>query len=305
MDVRDPWGDAAADVAEVLQRLAITDAVLVGHSAGGWIAASVAIGEKEAAVRSLQRTGIHLGSAVGGMVLLDPVIQPAESYAEAAALTPDEVQAHNTQRYGGIEKRFNGFESPKAMQERFTGKGPYADWVSSCLEDYCEHGLLTLAELIELAVHVDYNGNPICGEEEGVDPQLLMAAVEALVGADRDLYDPAMVLACPPSFERAWYEGSRSAGIGGALLTELQKFTAPTFVIRSSMTGTNPDGTVNFRGSPTDEHLAERFGGEATDEIAEGRSHFIPMEDPGFVAQRVMEMVERVAGGGETPQPKL
>ena len=62
---------------------------------------------------------------------------------------------------------------------------------------------------------------------------------------------------------------------------------------------------MNFRGSPTDEHLAECFGGEATDEITEGRSHFIPMEDPGFVAQRVMEMVERVAGGGETPQPKL
>jgi hypothetical protein len=142
------------------------------------------------------------------------------------------------------------------VQERFTGKGPYADWVGSCLADYCAHGLMTLAEQIELAVHVDYNGRPIFGEEDGADPQLLLEAVEALVGADRDLYDPAMVLACPPSYERAWYEGSRSAG-GGVALGDV---TAPTAIIRSSMTGTNPDGSVNFRGSPTDPDLARRFG---------------------------------------------
>jgi|EP01046_Picozoa_sp_COSAG06_P053309 hypothetical protein len=146
------------------------------------------------------------------------------------------------------------------MQERFTGKGPYADWVGSCLADYCAHGLMTLAEQIELAVHVDYNGRPIFGEEDGADPQLLLEAVEALVGADRDLYDPAMVLACPPSYERAWYEGSRSAGGGVALLSALGDVTAPTAIIRSSMTGTNPDGSVNFRGSPTDPDLARRFG---------------------------------------------
>ena len=52
--------------------------------------------------------------------------------------------------------------------------------------------------------------------------------------------------------------------------------------------------------------MLQMGSGDASDEIAEGRSHFIPMEDPAFVAQRVMEMVQRVvADSGATPQPKL
>ena len=111
--LRDPWADAAADVAVVLQKLRVRDAVLVGHSAGGWVAASVAAAEAQA-----HRSDDAAPRAVGGMVLLDPVIQEATAYEQHAALSADAERAHNAQRYGGIEKRFNGFVSAEAMQVR-------------------------------------------------------------------------------------------------------------------------------------------------------------------------------------------
>ena len=111
--LRDPWADAAADVAVVLQKLRVRDAVLVGHSAGGWVAASVAAAEAQA-----HRSDDAAPRAVGGMVLLDPVIQEATAYEQHAVLSADAERAHNAQRYGGIEKRFNGFASAEAMQVR-------------------------------------------------------------------------------------------------------------------------------------------------------------------------------------------
>jgi pimeloyl-ACP methyl ester carboxylesterase len=102
-------------VAVVLQKLRVRDAVLVGHSAGGWVAASVAAAEAEA---QAHRSDDAAPRAVGGMVLLDPVIQEATAYEQHAALSADAERAHNAQRYGGIEKRFNGFVSAEAMQAR-------------------------------------------------------------------------------------------------------------------------------------------------------------------------------------------
>ena len=236
----DPWGDASADVAEALDALGIRQAVLVGHSAGGWVAADVAASEAIARATTDGEGGSvpkAVPPVVGGLVLLDPVIVAEEQYDEYTALDVEERAAWKQLRYAGIERRYNAFPSAAAMRERFSGRPPYTDWQPQCLDDYCAHGLLTLEQLHELAHRVD-------GGDDGSPEE----AEEALVG-DRGEAAGAMVLACLPRFERAWYEGSRAAGRGAGLLHDLHKVTVPVDIVRSSLDGTNPDGSVNFSAS--------------------------------------------------------
>ena len=206
---------------------------------------------------------------------------------EYTALDAEERAAWKQLRYAGIERRYNAFPSPAAMRERFSGRPPYTDWQPQCLDDYCAHGLLTLEELHDLAHRVD-------GGDDGSPEE----AEEALVG-DRGEAAGAMVLACLPRFERAWYEGSRAAGRGAGLLHDLHRVTVPVDIVRSSLDGTNPDGSVNFAGSPTEPDLWKRFA-NATDEIAPDLSHFIPMEDPLYAATRVRKMLAGIGSGGDS-----
>jgi pimeloyl-ACP methyl ester carboxylesterase len=75
--------------------------------------------------------------AFRGLVLLDPVIGPPESYADGESIAQRfDDSPHPT------AKRRNRFESPRAMFERFEGRRPYSLFDPACLHDYCEYGLL-------------------------------------------------------------------------------------------------------------------------------------------------------------------
>jgi len=103
-----------------------------------------------------------------------------------------------------------------------------------------------------------------------------------LPAADGD----GFVLACPPEIEAATYAG---AGLGGEIYEAIAALQIPVHVLRAR----GPAASAregDMRGSPTAPDLASRFAA-GEDHYLPQYSHFLPMEDPAFVAARVREML--------------
>lgn len=93
------------------------------------------------------------------------------------------------------------------------------------------------------------------------------------------------VLACPPEIEAATYAGS---GDGGEIYDAIGKIRIPVRILRARERGEgNP---MDMSGSPAAPDLASHFA-NAEDTSLPQYSHFIPMEDPGFVASQVLELL--------------
>lgn len=108
------WRALGADVAALAEALGIEGAVGVGHSLGGH---SVTLA---AALRP---------KAFGALVLLDPVIRPAQHYVAKWD------QPHI------VRKRRNQWTSAEEMFQRFENRPPFASWDRRVLRDYCDHAL--------------------------------------------------------------------------------------------------------------------------------------------------------------------
>ena len=75
--------------------------------------------ERSAAERAAaERVAAEKGAAERGAAERDAAERRLRAYEQHAALSAEAERAHNAQRYGGIEKRFNGFASAEAMQVR-------------------------------------------------------------------------------------------------------------------------------------------------------------------------------------------
>lgn len=118
------WRDLGADVAALTEALGIEGAVGVGHSLGGH---SVTLA---AALRP---------EAFCALVLLDPVICPADSYVGTWN------QAHI------VRKRRNQWTSAEEMFQRFQNRAPFASWDRRILHDYCDYALRANGDGLVLA----------------------------------------------------------------------------------------------------------------------------------------------------------
>ncbi len=96
------------------------------------------------------------------------------------------------------------------------------------------------------------------------------------------------VLACPPDIEAAIYAGSLG---GGEIYDAIEGVDIPVRILRAKVR--EADALADMSGSPTTPDLATFFH-EGEDVYAPQYSHFMPMEDPAFVAGHVRELVERV-----------
>lgn len=94
------------------------------------------------------------------------------------------------------------------------------------------------------------------------------------------------VLACPPEIEAAVYAGSA----GSDPYDLIPEVDIPVRVLRARQR--QPGKTFDMSGSPTWPKLAEQFS-KGEDVPVPQYSHFIPMEDPAFVAAQVLEMVRK------------
>jgi pimeloyl-ACP methyl ester carboxylesterase len=91
------------------------------------------------------------------------------------------------------------------------------------------------------------------------------------------------VLACPPAIEAATYAGSA----GGDIYDEIESLEIPVRVLRAR--SRSEGNMMDMSGSPTAPDLASHFR-NAEDVYLPKFSHFIPMEDPGFIAAQIREM---------------
>ncbi len=101
------------------------------------------------------------------------------------------------------------------------------------------------------------------------------------------------VLACPPGLEAEVYAGAGTEDIY-ALLPRVR---VPVEIIRARARRPG-DSLFDFSSSPTWERLAQQFP-DATDEQLADCSHFIPMERPRWMAERIARADARMRGAGD------
>ena len=89
-----------------------------------------------------------------------------------------------------------------------------------------------------------------------------------------------MVLACPPPVEASIYAEANAPEAN--LYAEIPRIAQPVTVLRAS--ATRRPGVLDLSASPTAPDLAAKFQ-HGRDMVAEGRSHYVPMEDPELVAE--------------------
>jgi pimeloyl-ACP methyl ester carboxylesterase len=118
------WQAFGADLARVIDRFALRDAVAVGHSMGG---------------HALVQSAALRPSAFATWLLIDPTIYPEERYSEPP------LDGSFTLR------RKARFDSVEQMFERFRHRPPFARWRPEILHDYCQFGLLAARDGLVLA----------------------------------------------------------------------------------------------------------------------------------------------------------
>lgn len=91
------------------------------------------------------------------------------------------------------------------------------------------------------------------------------------------------VLACPPEIEASIYMGSTSENIH----EKIHGILLPVTLLRAKAREVGSE-TMDFGSSPTWEHLAGEFKA-GKDVFLPELTHFIPMQDPGLVAQYILE----------------
>jgi len=95
------------------------------------------------------------------------------------------------------------------------------------------------------------------------------------------------VLACPPWAEAATYAGSA----GGDIYDEIEAIEIPVRVLRARER-TAEQIMADMSGSPTAPDLASHFR-HGEDRYLPQYSHFMPMEDPAFIAGQIRELIAK------------
>ncbi|MCW5890958.1 MAG: alpha/beta hydrolase [bacterium] len=96
----------------------------------------------------------------------------------------------------------------------------------------------------------------------------------------------AFVLACAPAFEASVYMAALAAG---PIHASVRAIDVPVLVVRAKEPR-DPRDLRDFRYSPTWPHLAAAFR-HGRDLHLPDRTHFLPMEDPAFAAELIVEPI--------------
>ncbi|HKS91638.1 MAG TPA: alpha/beta hydrolase [Tepidiformaceae bacterium] len=95
------------------------------------------------------------------------------------------------------------------------------------------------------------------------------------------------VLACPPEIEAATYAGSSR---GGEIYDALPNLRIPVRILRAL--GNSEAAPMDMSRSPTAPDIASAFP-NAEDVYLPQYTHFMPMQDPGFIAGQVRELLSK------------
>ncbi|MEM1052350.1 MAG: alpha/beta hydrolase [Pseudomonadota bacterium] len=113
------WQSVVDELTDLIDQLALKDAVGVGHSMGG---------------HTILRAAAARLQAFQSLILFDPVILGPEFYASnMSSFDPSEMHP--------AAKRKRDFASVEEMIERFKGRDPYVLFRRDVFENYCRFGL--------------------------------------------------------------------------------------------------------------------------------------------------------------------
>jgi pimeloyl-ACP methyl ester carboxylesterase len=167
------WHILTKDIHSLIERLDLNNLIGVGHSIGGYL---------------ITRAAAHAPQRFKHLVLLDPVISPAERYAELNEL-PEGVTPSDLP----VSKRKNDWQDADEMFERFKGREPFNSWQPAVLRDYCNHALrpaneeqvrtLACEPISEAGIYLNQQGNEIVLQELSriVAPVTLLRALSGKV----------------------------------------------------------------------------------------------------------------------------
>lgn len=116
------WRDHCWDVAGAVAKLGLRDAVGIGHSMGG---------------HALVRAASFDPGRFGQLILIDPSLFAPGTYLKRHVSSAAASSATRRKRH---------FASPQAMLERLATRVPYSTFDPAALRDYCEHGLVPVAD---------------------------------------------------------------------------------------------------------------------------------------------------------------
>lgn len=142
------WPLMGQDIIALIEKLDLTNFLLVGHSIGGYLGTLAAAAHPK---------------RIKELLLLDPVIMSPERYQLAKQM---EAMVKPEDHPGA--KRRNEWSGPGEMQERFKDRKPFDRWQQRALEDYCTHALtapgaggvrrLRCDPIHEVQVYLRHNG---------------------------------------------------------------------------------------------------------------------------------------------------
>lgn len=148
------WGTMANDIVKLVDALALTSVIGVGHSIGGHLLARAAATHPD-----LCR---HL-------VLIDPVISSPERYAQY-----HENAVRMKAEDHPVARRKNAWKDSQEMFARFKEREPFNSWQPEVLRDYCDYALkpagpdgfrqLACDPINEASVYMNQRGNEVIVE---------------------------------------------------------------------------------------------------------------------------------------------
>lgn len=101
---------------------------------------------------------------------------------------------------------------------------------------------------------------------------------------------PGYVLACPPAVEASLY--ATGLAPDADIYDRLGQIQVPVWVMRAD--SSQAADAQDMRRSPTAPDLAQHFP-QGQDEHLPEYTHFLPMENPGLVAQRIKSLIDKLA----------
>ncbi|MCK0070579.1 alpha/beta fold hydrolase [Kordiimonas laminariae] len=145
------WPTMADDIKGVLEKLDIKNAVLSGHSIGGYLATV---------------TAADMPERVKELVLLDPVIMSRTMY-KILRLANGFMKPEKHP----VSRRRTEWDSSESMYQRYKKRAPFKYWEDRALKDYCAHALfgpdekgvhkLACSPLHEVQIYLNHNGKVI------------------------------------------------------------------------------------------------------------------------------------------------
>lgn len=115
------WGDFGDDLVGLLEQMAVSQAIGIGHSMGGHTMVQAAAKNPQLFSR---------------LLLIDPVIMSPDRYQTPQDGWTGAAEDHPTAR------RRNQFNSVEDMVQRFSEREPYSLFTPEAFHDYCQYGLV-------------------------------------------------------------------------------------------------------------------------------------------------------------------